>query len=72
MGLEFIPLDDIRDDAEAIVDRIRSIAGEDKPMLKSAHDNLAVADEELDRVIVWKKDTRRRRGEGSPHGGKPR
>jgi hypothetical protein len=71
MGLEFIPLADIQDDPDAIVARIKAIAGEDQDMLKTAHDNLAVADADM-HVAIWKKATRRLRGEGSPHGGKPK
>lgn len=63
MGLEFIPLDDLGDDADAIVARIRFIADEDKAMLDSASDNLAARDEEL----FPRKDDRSIHRHGSPH-----
>lgn len=71
--MEFIPLQDLGDDADAIVARIKAIAGEDHDMLKSASDNLVVEQEDEGRMSIWRKVIpRSRRGEGSPHGGKRR
>jgi hypothetical protein len=66
--MDFVPLDDIKDDPDAIVARLKGLANADKDMLKSAHDNQAVADEDT-YVSIWKRVIPRSR-HGSPHGGR--
>jgi hypothetical protein len=64
--MKFIPLDDLGDDADAIVARIKAVADEDKAMLDSVNTNFAVQEEDDD--LPWhRKVTRRLRGEGNPH-----
>lgn len=64
--MQFIPLDDLGDDPEGIVARIKAIADQDQAMLNSVTDNFAVQEE--DDALPWRqKVTRRLRGEGSPH-----
>jgi hypothetical protein len=64
--MDFIPLADLGDDADAIVARIRSIADQDKAVLDSVTDNLAVQDE-ADQLPWHNKVVRSLRGQGSPH-----
>ena len=54
MGFEFIPLGDIQDDPDAIVARLRSVAGQDDEPDKADYEAAAVEDTD---ALVAKKVT---------------
>lgn len=61
--MDFVPLDDIKDDPDAIVARLKAIADQDTDILDSASANLTARDE----ALFPQKDDRSIHRHGNPH-----